>query len=371
MLDLSFANLTNNAQTSIEQSTFKYTYMPKMLIMDSLFIRANNHEETYEAILDLQEPEQKNSNVSLISIKMEGRFTANDAIDRLTLVNRNKGVLQVLAPTEYLQRGTNGLNALTNAIKANPRQDKCYPLWRIRYTNQCDGYLVGNAGQLCDNGIASILADPQLQIEDKSRQWYIYDFYSKEVAKHRAAYDNAGLGNVAFIYAAAQRGTLIILNSSSESDVDIPGLNTPRLYNSELMFQAWRDTCNSHAAASAATNRNAGRSTSTTDRTLQNLRFIIRAPIVNQGTHYTIEDVLETSGFTKAQIRAGPRVTFSSSDENPEAFSMLLGTANGLPVARMCADHAESLGGKTVHKVHVWYDMPGSRGYSALVYELA
>ncbi|TGO24788.1 hypothetical protein BPAE_0095g00460 [Botrytis paeoniae] len=55
-------------------------------------------------------------------------------------------------------------------------------------------------------------------------------------------------------------------------------------------------------------------------------------------------------------------------DPSSDEFKMLMGTVNGRPIGRLCADHAESLNGKQVQKIHVWNEFIPSFG--ALIFEL-
>ncbi|KAI9641377.1 hypothetical protein NHQ30_010179 [Ciborinia camelliae] len=265
----------------------------------------------------------------------------------------------ILEPIEYLQRGTALLRANEVAVNAIPRKDVQYPHWSIRYVTEAGGHGLEDAGSLCNYGIGEILADPQLKINDEGKHWSNFNFFSKQVAdaRNRNVYVYLHVGSVVTTFVSARAQTIIMLNSSAQSDIDIPGEDIPRLYNSELMYQAWRDTCIAYQAGDG-------------DSEIKNLKFIIRAPIVNLGTNYMIEVILQALGLSEKEIVQGPRLTFSSSDDNADAFKMLLGTDNGRPVARMCADHAESLGGKKVVKIHVWYEMPENIGASALVFEL-
>ncbi|ESZ91214.1 hypothetical protein SBOR_8388 [Sclerotinia borealis F-4128] len=282
---------------------------------------------------------------------------------------------EILTPEEYLRRGTAVLLANELAVTAIPQTEIQYPHWNNRYMNKLRGHSIPKAGILCDGGLAAIFSDPQLQIDDTDNHWYAYSFLSQEVArrKNKAKYAYLGTGNVASIFASAKAGTIIMLNSCTAADIPTPGQDTPRLYNSELMYQAWRDTCSAYSSAE----------NSTALALQKSLKFIIRAPIANHGTYSTIEGLLDKRDLSTEEWEAGPRVTYTVIDEHEvdnedrnmdmdkDAFAMLCGTANGRPVVRMCADHAQSLGGKRVVRVHVWYDMPKNEAFAALVFELA
>ncbi|KAF7944162.1 hypothetical protein EAE96_010566 [Botrytis aclada] len=134
--------------------------------------------------------------------------------------------------------------------------------------------------------------------------------------------------------------------------------DTPRLYNSELIYQAWRDavTANATGEYPKAVSK------------LTDLRYIIRAPIGNQGTFATMRDVLLSQGVSKVQLDSGVTVKRTFDDPSSDEFKMLMGTVNGRPIGRLCADHAESLKGKQVQKIHVWNEFITSFG--ALIFEL-
>ncbi|KAF7865959.1 hypothetical protein EAF04_006123 [Stromatinia cepivora] len=248
---------------------------------------------------------------------------------RQFVVNRYPSVdgEQVLSQEQYHRRGQTAVTANIDAIDSDPRNETSYPDWSIRYANLGGSNEVRNAGSLYDGFMAEILADPALNIDDTSN-WSAYNFYTKSVASR--------LGNLAY---------------------DSVGTNIPRLYNSELMYQSWRDACNAYSRSGAGDQ-------------MKNLKFIIRGPIVNEGTHNTIEDLLETD-FSDHQLYLGAKATYSATGTTTSFFKILMGTDNGIPVARMCTDHAESLGGKRVDKIHVWNYIPGSFGTDVLVFELA
>lgn len=297
---------------------------------------------------------------------------------RLSLVNRTPGRREILTPQEYLQRGGNVLSMCTSATSSVPRNEIYYPHWSIRYVNRGGRHNMPDAGSLSNGGMASIFADLALNIDHMS-MWSEFNFYSKtEASKGFRSYNC-----VANIVVSAHTGTILMLNAKAEADLEIeaPGQDTPRLYNSELMYQAWRDSCAANSVAGAGD--------------LKNLKYIIVAPIHNEGTNQTIEDVLlerhiadsfgsvtdgeddlielfmKSGYFPEVPLEVKERDTIPATDANPDHFRMLMGTANGRPVARMCADHADSLGGKQVGKVHAWNGMPMNDGCKALVFELA
>ncbi|QSZ29340.1 hypothetical protein DSL72_003854 [Monilinia vaccinii-corymbosi] len=283
---------------------------------------------------------------------------------RLALVNRTTGLLEVLTPTEYLDRGNALHCAIHAAVNAQPQVDVASPNWHDRYMNRAD--YPEKPEELFPGGVPELLTHPTLHIDQYlSSDWSIHSFYSRGFFAqpgNGSPYDaDNGIGNVVDTLASARARTMIVLNQGAEPDVDVdmPGRNPPpRLNCSELIYQAWRDSCRRASARNWP-------------RYLRCLKFVVVAQIVNRGTYYTIQDVLRMRGLSGNAMYAAAGEAFSASGKDGRAFRMLLGTVNGRPIARMCADHAESLGGKRVVKIHVWHDMPGRRGMSALVFELA
>ncbi|KAG4026773.1 hypothetical protein MFRU_036g00070 [Monilinia fructicola] len=262
----------------------------------------------------------------------------------------------------FLQRGTALLLANKTAVDANPRKDVQYPNWGVRYVNNRQGiHTFRRVDELCNNGVGIMLTEPPLQVEYQGGHWSAWTFLSKEfVAKQRRSqHTTLGAGFIFNGFASAKVGTMLILNTQTGADVDTPGQQTSRLYCSELMYQAWRDTCLASSEARDAHLPAGG------------LKFVVIALVVNQGTCSTMRHVVELRRLLGPPTEAGP-VTFSSSDEDEhlDAFRMLVGTDNGQPVARLCADHAESLGAKQIVKVHVWSEMPCNPEFGALAFEL-
>ncbi|KAJ8068165.1 hypothetical protein OCU04_003735 [Sclerotinia nivalis] len=278
-----------------------------------------------------------------------------NSFHRQSIVNRHPSTPSqlVLPPDEYFSRGQDVIAANRLAISADPLIEIEHPDWTIRYASLEGSSEVTNVGNLYNGFMAEVLSDPALNIDDASN-WTSYNFYTKSVANRQRNRGYAAVGPVARTIVSAKAATIIITSSNAGAEV---GSYTPRLYNSELMFQSWRDTCIADEAVGAGYQ-------------VSNLKYIIRGPIKNQGTYHTIEDVLEAQGFSFDEIDRGVQTTFSSTDANPALFTLLMGTDIGRPVARMCTDHPQSLGAKQVGKIHVWSCIPGSDGDGVMVFEL-
>ncbi|TEY87432.1 hypothetical protein BOTCAL_0002g00400 [Botryotinia calthae] len=257
------------------------------------------------------------------------------------------GESEILAPIEYLERGNAVLKANRIAINNTPRREVAYPHWNIRY------------------GMAKVLTE--LGIEYEGHHWSEYNLSSKEVVKpeNKEKYQHLRFVNVAQIYASAKIATIFTSNQWEYADFDIPGVDTPRLWNSELLFQAWRDTCAAHSSQSG------GDIQSLQALQMKKLKYVIIAPISNDGTAITLSDALKIKGLS-IEDNELKMVTFSSNDISTASaeFRMLMGTANARPVARMLTDHAESLGAKRVVKIHACLLMP-DYNLPMLAFELA
>ncbi|CAD6444985.1 cc23268a-7c25-458d-a78f-20e61a1a7bb9-CDS [Sclerotinia trifoliorum] len=280
---------------------------------------------------------------------------------RLRAITGPNGFNEVLAPEKYIERGTAVLLANQNALTMNPRREINYPSWHERYVS--DPLKHGIKVPACwrEDEAGFIFSDAELQIDGSGPQWSEYSFFTKKVNEM----DNLNMvlpgytGCVAEVHASPKTGTLVIKFQDAKADWD-PDTNYERLYNSELIYQAWGDACTVHLA------NNPG------DFCFRKLRYVIIDNIINQGTLWTIQDVLIAEGVSPVSIMAGnkERITFERGDDNTcsEWFKMLIGTANGRPVARMCADHAQALG-KQVRKIYAWYHCPREM-VGALVFEL-
>ncbi|KAF7884022.1 hypothetical protein EAF00_011334 [Botryotinia globosa] len=261
--------------------------------------------------------------------------------------NYTTGESEVLAPIEYLKRGHAVLEANRIAINNTPHQDVAYPNWNIRY------------------GMETVL--PELGVEYEGNYWSRYNFSSKEVVNpaNKEKYQDLRSINVAEIYASAKFGNIFTPNQWADADFDNPDMYTPRLWNSELLFQAWRDACYTYVSPTGGDVEIIHR------LQMQKLKYVIIAPISNAGTYTTICDALKIKGLSIADNKYN-MVTFSCNDISTASaeFAMLMGTTNARPVARMLADHVVSLGAKRVVKIHAWLSMPEFE-CPMLVFELA
>ncbi|KAJ8068145.1 hypothetical protein OCU04_003716 [Sclerotinia nivalis] len=289
-----------------------------------------------------------------------------DKIDRparLKAVNRMKGLSEVLAPERYLERGNAVLLANQTALNMDPRRDIQYPDWNIRYVNNPGGH--GKETPECqeEDAMGFIFSDPELQLDGPGDHWSEYNFCTRIFDETEKAGMNLAetSGCIAEINVSVKTGTMIVKYQDVKADWD-PDTDNARLYSSELMYQAWRDACTVHLT------RNPGESH------VRKLKYVIIDNIINQGTLWTIQDVLVSQGISPVSLLAGKKAKISysitSGDNNicSDEFKMLLGTANGRTVVRMCADHAQTLG-KQVKKIYAWYHYPQERA-GALVFEL-
>lgn len=280
--------------------------------------------------------------------------------------NCTTGESEILAPIEYLERGNAVLEANRIAINNTPHREVAYPHWNIRYVNVDGGHQRDEDSDFFSRyGMAKVLTD--LGIEYEGHHWSEYNLSSKEVVKpeNKEKYQHLRFVNVAQIYASAKIATIFTSSQWAYADFDIPGVDTPRLWNSELLFQAWRDTCAAHSSQSG------GNIQSLQALQMKKLKYVIIAPISNDGTAITLSDALKIKGLS-IEDNELKMVTFASNDISTASaeFKMLMGTANARPVARMLTDHAESLGAKRVVKIHACLLMPDYNS-PMLAFELA
>ncbi|TGO48368.1 hypothetical protein BCON_0242g00040 [Botryotinia convoluta] len=279
--------------------------------------------------------------------------------------NYTTGESEVLTPTKYLERGYVVLEANRIAINNTPHKDISYPDWNIRYVNVDGGHDWEISEFFSRYGMATILRE--FGIEHEGYHWSKYNLSSKEVVNpaNKEKYRDLRSVNVAAIYASAKIGTIFTPNQWADADFDIPDVDTPRLWNSELLFQAWRDTCAAYVSPIG------GDIQILQSLQMKKLKYVIIAPISNDGTSKTISDAFKIKGLSIEDNKSN-MVTFSCNDISTASaeFTMLMGTTNARPVARMLTDHVESLGAKRVVKIHAWLFMPEFE-CPMLVFELA
>ncbi|KAF7943085.1 hypothetical protein EAE96_011028 [Botrytis aclada] len=256
--------------------------------------------------------------------------------------NYNTGDLEVLTPTEYLERGILVLEANRIAINNTPHLDVVYPDWNIRYVNVDGGHDFEISEFLSRYGMAKVLT--KFGIEHEGKYWSRYSLSSKEVVNptNKGKYQHLRSLNVAEIYASAKFGTMFTLNQWAAADLDITNIFTPRLWNSELLFQAWRDTCYAYVSPTG-----------------EDMEIVFPS------------QMRKLKGLSIKDNKYN-MVTFSCNDISTASadFTMLMGTTNARPVARMLTDHVESLGAKRVAKIHVWLSIPECK-CPMLIFELA
>ncbi|APA15154.1 predicted protein [Sclerotinia sclerotiorum 1980 UF-70] len=228
-----------------------------------------------------------------------------------------------------------------------------HPDWTIGYASLGGGTKVADPGSLYYGFMSEVLRHPALNINDTSN-WSYYNFYSKIVANRQNNTGPGAVGPVASSIVSAKAGAIIITVLSPEAEVD---RYIPRLPIGELMYQSWRDTCHEDDTLEAGYH-------------LSDLKYIICGPIVNQGMHDTIRDVLGRTGYSSREIKRGVQTTFSLINSNPGLFQMLMETDIGKLVAGMCKNHPRSLLAKQVSNIHVWSHVPGSDTGGLLIFEL-
>ncbi|KAK6608384.1 hypothetical protein H4I95_03764 [Botrytis cinerea] len=252
--------------------------------------------------------------------------------------NYTTGESEILAPIEYLERGNAVLEANRIAINNTPHREVAYPHWNIRYVN-----VDGDSDFFSRYGMAKVLTD--LGIEYEGHHWSEYNLSSREVVKpeNKEKYQHLRFVNVAQIYASAKIATIFTSSQWAYADFDIPGVDTPQWGNIQSL-QALQ---------------------------MKKLKYVIIAPISNDGTAITLSDALKIKGLS-IEDNELKMVTFASNDISTASaeFKMLMGTANARPVARMLTDHAESLGAKRVVKIHACLLMP-DYNLPMLAFELA
>ncbi|TGO59502.1 hypothetical protein BOTNAR_0161g00130 [Botryotinia narcissicola] len=273
---------------------------------------------------------------------------------RVAATNNYDGMLEILSPKRYLERGTTVLAAIQAAINAKPAVDVWYPDWSIRYVNI---HRTHNQVLPDLDGFNQVFSDPQLQIESADAHWSFYTFFS------RAAVDGVDdvsslldYDSVAQMFLSPKTGTAFMTFSNTEADIDITDVNTQRLYNSELLYQGWRDECTVQLANGT-----------TNESQLRKLKYIVCGPIVNLGTLWAIRDVLTSQEVP--EFAAGQKSRFTVDSSMSLELNMLMGTANGRPFGRLCSDHAKTLGKKQIEKVHIFYPFAAANE-GMLVFEL-
>lgn len=279
--------------------------------------------------------------------------------------NYTTGESEVLTPIQYLERGHAVIEANRIAINNTPHQDVAYPDWNIRYVNVDGGHTLGISEFFSRYGMETALTE--LGVEYEGNYWSSYNFSSKEVVNpaNKEKYQDLRSVNVAAIFASAKFGNIFTLNQWADADFDNPDMYTPRLYNSELLFQAWRDACYTYVSPTG------GDVEIEHPLQMQKLKYVIIAPISNAGTYATICDALKIKGLSIEDNQFN-MVTFSCNNISTASaeFAMLMGTTNARPVVRMLADHVKSLGAKRVVNIHAWLSMPEFE-CPMLVFELA
>ncbi|KAF7880083.1 uncharacterized protein EAF02_007720 [Botrytis sinoallii] len=205
--------------------------------------------------------------------------------ERFSEANQDKGLGEILTPSEYLNRGIKVIRAIEDAINTTPHSIE----------------------RLCFGAMRNILTDPKHPIDFEGYHWSEVNFHSKGYTNRGFDAVWPGFNCVCNVWVSAKVGTVIVQTSATATDLDIPGLDTPRLYNSELIYQAWRD---------AVTANVTGSSPQVVSK-LTDLKYIIRAPIGNSGTLATMRDVLLSQGVSKGQIES--EVTVKRTFDDPSS----------------------------------------------------
>lgn len=287
----------------------------------------------------------------------------NERVSRLSVVNRRSGFFEILQPEDYLERGTKVLQDMERALARRPRRDVEYPWFVHRYESPSVGKAMGSGPQAFegDNDTEFILHDAKLRININGHHWYHYDICSNE-AVAKAAREGRQPQAVAALHVSVRTGTIVIPWLSTAEDLDTPGVDNPRLFSSELIYQAW-----SHSCMHAGDGRNGSIAL------IAELQTIVLTTIANEGTLWSIRDVFAAQRLPEPLGFNEGTQTVTLEDQSSIEFKILMGTVNGKPIARMCADHAATLGGKRIVRIHAWwpYGRYAAEQGGAMAFELS
>jgi hypothetical protein len=167
-------------------------------------------------------------------------------------------------------------------------------------------------------GTKGVLEHPDIGLNSE-KEWNYVAYTSKAdkngVVRKEPPDENDPAGRdpeVSVVWVDTDDGALIAADSDSANDFNHvtldgqPVTSPPRLYNSELIYQAWRDVLKAVPT--------------TPTRGLQDLKYIVRMPVMNAGTRITIKDAYSGKGLTDKTAKA----TFLPTDTD---FQGLLGDA--------------------------------------------
>jgi hypothetical protein len=196
--------------------------------------------------------------------------------------------------------------------------------------------------------IEPIVAPPEINVELKAPDWVFHMLTSKgmpppvETIGGRTL-DTEEKSTIATFSSKSQKSILVTFSDSVENDVDVPGIVTPKLPNSELIFQISKEQFDSVA----------------------DVQFVIRHPISQQGTVAVMQAAHDSKSIAPTDM-----ATWTVSDGG--VFFRLLGTKNGRPIAFMSADHPVDLKCRVVTKIFTWAQLPTSprQNFGAMVLQL-
>jgi hypothetical protein len=229
---------------------------------------------------------------------------------RLLRVNTEPGYGQILEPKVYAERGRLLLQSNKDAANANPRVDKVYDDWSVRYEREFRAFEQG--GPIPSLTITknpedtiSILEHPDIGLNAR-KEWSYAGYISKGEKHFAETSDPERAPNyVATVFVDKESGALMATDCDSSVDTYFSKdgePEPPRVFNSKLLYQTWRDEID--------------RSTSDIpQRVISDLRFIVKFPIVNEGTRITIKDA-----YKAKDIDTATKTTFTASDTSYEGI---------------------------------------------------
>ena len=220
-------------------------------------------------------------------------------------VNTEPGIDQILPPSVYVDRGRQLLQANKDAAAANPRVDKTYDNWSVRYNKAAHEF--DDNGPIPANTITSNPADTKAILEhpdiglNAEKPWTYAGYVSKgeQAAAETAKRDPRF---VATVWVDKEGGAVMATDSDSAVDLNLGQDATkepPRLFNSELIYQTWKEEIERITP-------------SVTGKQIGDLKFVVRFPIANAGTRITIKDAYTAKGITDTSSKA----TFYPTDTN-------------------------------------------------------
>ncbi|KAI9883827.1 MAG: hypothetical protein M1823_004381 [Watsoniomyces obsoletus] len=265
--------------------------------------------------------------------------------ERLSKVNRSATSREILPPKEYIHKGKEVEKVLWDAIRED-QPDKIYPDWSERYNvddRKGDESLLPEPDRFLD----TLLGHPGLENISLDGPWRNRYYYC---IGNQDPFEPVNNNLV-----SPTQGLLVSVDSSAE--FDSAPTPPPKLPNSELLYQAWRD-------AVALVDEEGKESH------IGKLKYIVRQPISNKGSRLTVKDAHKAKG-----IPLDRPATFTPDDTSfdtllKDAWHGLLGTRNSKPTSHRLADHHQALGNLVVVAIHTWAKIPGQTRFASVTMEL-